>query len=70
MGDKKKILIADDEKRITELVSDYLEGQDYVPVCCYDGTEAVEAVKNDPEIALVILDIMMPKKSGLEGLKH
>ena len=70
MGDKKKILIADDEKRITELVSDYLEGQDYVHVCCYDGTEAVEAVKNDPEIALVILDIMMPELDGWAACKE
>ena len=70
MGDKKKILIADEEKRITELVSDYLEGQDYVPVCCYDGTEAVEAVKNDPEIALVILDIMMPELDGWAACKE
>lgn len=69
MSNKKKILIADDEKRITALVSDYLTAEGYEVVCVFDGQEAVDVLKKDGDISLVILDIMMPVLDGWAACK-
>ena len=61
---KKKILIADDEERITNLVKDYLESNGYETVVCFNGEEAVKAIKNDSSIELALMDIMMPELDG------
>ena len=71
MSEKKpKILIADDEKRITLLISDYLKAQGFETICCYNGLEAVNTINNDSSIDLIILDIMMPEMDGWEALKE
>ena len=62
--EKSKILIADDEERIIKLVADFLRGAGYEPVCAKDGEEALRLFGEQPDIALVIADIMMP---GLDG---
>lgn len=59
-----KILIADDERRIRELVLDSLESQNYEVVAAADGAEALDIFSEDEEIALVILDVMMPHYDG------
>ncbi len=59
-----KILIADDEKRICELLSDFFAAAGYEPLTVFDGSEAVDTFKNNENISLVILDIMMPEKDG------
>lgn len=66
---KGKILIADDEKRITLLVSDYLTTAGYETLPCYNGLEALNLVKQDKGIDLCILDIMMPEMDGWEATK-
>lgn len=58
----KKILIADDERRIVDLISDFLINEGYATVTAYDGNEAVQKFSDD--IDLVIVDIMMPFKDG------
>jgi two-component system phosphate regulon response regulator PhoB len=61
----KKLLIADDEPGIRRLVRMTLESDEYEIVEAADGDEAVElARKHKPE--LMLLDVMMPKRSGLE----
>ena len=59
-----KILIADDEKRICELLYDFFSASGYAPVTVFDGASAVETFKKTDDFALVILDIMMPEKDG------
>lgn len=63
----EKILIVDDEKEIRDLVEIYLKGEGYETVKAGDGEEALLILRNDPEIDLIILDIMMPKLNGIEA---
>jgi two-component system alkaline phosphatase synthesis response regulator PhoP len=62
---KKKILIADDEPDILEIVGYNLQTEGYTVIKAKDGLEAVEmALKFQPD--LIILDVMMPQKTGME----
>jgi two-component system alkaline phosphatase synthesis response regulator PhoP len=64
-GKPKKILIADDEPDILEIVSYNLGKEGYEIYTAKDGNEAIERAKQlHPD--LIILDIMMPKKTGVE----
>lgn len=61
----EKILVVDDEKNIVELVKFNLEKEGFEVVCAYNGDEALEVARREkPD--LIILDIMMPGKSGLD----
>lgn len=60
----KKILVADDEELIRRLVSDFLIQEGYEPLLAVDGDEAMKLFGEHPDVALMILDIMMP---GLDG---
>lgn len=59
------ILIADDNKDITDILSAYVEKEGYVPVVAADGAEAVNMF-NKYNPALVLLDVMMPYKDGYQ----
>lgn len=63
---KKKILIADDEERIVNLVSDFLTASGFETVKAFDGAAALEAVRQNGDISLAIIDIMMPGIDGWE----
>jgi two-component system phosphate regulon response regulator PhoB len=61
----KKILVVDDETDIIELITFQLERDGYIVISANDGIEAVSKINKDkPD--LVILDIMMPRMSGLD----
>nr|MCR5040963.1 response regulator [Clostridia bacterium] len=60
----QKIIVADDEELIVRLVGDYLRTEGYEPLPAYDGEEALEVFAKNPDAALMILDIMMPKLDG------
>ena len=62
-----KILVCDDEKDIAAALKIYLEAEGYSTVCCYNGNEAVKALKED-EFHLLLLDIMMPECDGITAL--
>lgn len=62
----KKILVADDEELIMNLVCDFLRRDGYEPLSASDGEQALEIFRANPDIALVILDIMMPVIDGWE----
>ncbi len=62
--DSIKILVVDDESRMRKLVKDFLERQGYRVIEAKDGLEAMERFYEDKEIALLILDVMMPNMDG------
>jgi putative two-component system response regulator len=62
------VLIVDDESDIRELLSDFLEGEGYECSLASDAIEALDIFKSAPEIDLVMSDIRMPGKSGLDLL--
>lgn len=61
---KLKILVVDDESRMRKLVKDFLVKQNYEVLEAEDGSQAVELFFEQQEIALIILDVMMPKMDG------
>ncbi|HBM74477.1 MAG TPA: DNA-binding response regulator [Clostridiaceae bacterium] len=61
-----KILIADDDRDIALLISDALTDEGFECVLAYNGESALAEIKNNPDIALILLDIMMPDIDGLE----
>lgn len=61
----EKILVADDEIEIADLVELYLKNEGFQVQKCYDGTEALRAVEQEL-FDLAVLDIMLPGASGLE----
>ena len=63
------ILVVDDDKEIVKAIEIYLGKENYQIYKSYDGEEALIQIKNN-EIHLVILDIMMPNKDGLETLEE
>ena len=62
--DKLKILIVDDEQRMRKLVRDFLVKQNFEVMEAGDGEEAVDLFYANKDIALIILDVMMPKMDG------
>lgn len=68
--DKLKILIVDDEIRMRKLVSDYMVNAGYQTLQAADGEEALDVFFTHKDIALIILDVMMPKLNGYEVLKE
>ena len=62
--DKLKIMVVDDESRMRKLVKDFLVKSNYDVLEAEDGAEAVDLFFRDNDIALIILDVMMPKMDG------
>ncbi len=61
-----RILVVDDESRMRKLVRDFLTRQDYEVLEAADGGEALRIFYKEKDIALLILDVMMPVKDGFE----
>ncbi len=62
--DNLKILVVDDESRMRKLVKDFLVKNNYMVLEAADGEEAVNIFMSTKDIALIILDVMMPKLDG------
>ncbi len=62
--DKIKILVVDDESRMRKLVRDFLDREGFTVLEAGDGLEAMDIFYTEKEIALIILDVMMPKMDG------
>lgn len=65
MENKKRILVADDSPEIIELLELLLTDEGYEVISATNGDEAIE--KTDESIDLIILDVMMPQKSGFDA---
>ncbi len=63
------ILVVDDDREIVKAIEIYLSKEGYNILKAYNGNEALEQV-NSNDIQLIILDIMMPEKDGLETLEE
>ena len=65
------ILVVDDDKEIVGAIEIYLKKEGYNIIKAYNGNEAIQKIKeNEDNIHLIILDIMMPEKDGLETLEE
>ena len=60
-----KILIVDDDKDIVELLSIYVKNEGYDVEKAYNGKEAITKINTNPDIDLMILDVMMPQLDGM-----
>ena len=61
-----KILVVDDESRMRKLVSDFLTKKNFQVLEAGDGEEAIDIFYAEKDVALIILDVMMPKMDGWE----
>jgi sigma-B regulation protein RsbU (phosphoserine phosphatase) len=61
-----RVLVADDQRFWQERLRELLAGWGYGVHCVADGAEALQALEDDPEIAIVVTDWMMPRVDGLE----
>ncbi len=68
--ERLKILVVDDESRMRKLVRDFLTKSNYDVVEAGDGVQAVDIFFGQNDIALVILDVMMPKMDGWQVCKE
>ena len=64
--DALKILVVDDESRMRKLVKDFLTKKNFQVLEAGDGEEAMDIFYKEKDIALLILDVMMPKMDGWE----
>ena len=68
--EKLKILIVDDESRMRKLVADFLVREGFQVLEAGDGLEALDIFYDEKDIALVILDVMMPKMDGWQTCRE
>ena len=65
-----KILVVDDEARMRKLVKDFLSKSGYVVLEAEDGSQALDIFFEQNDIALIILDVMMPKMDGWQTCRE
>lgn len=68
--ERLKILVVDDEARMRKLVKDFLSKRGYEVIEAENGSEALDIFFEQKDIALVILDVMMPKMDGWETCRE
>lgn len=68
--EKIKILVVDDESRMRKLVKDFLVRKDYEVLEAGDGEAALDVFYEEKGIALILLDVMMPRLNGWEVVKE
>ena len=67
-SEQRHVLVADDEAHIGRIIKIKLEHGPFRVTLAFDGQEAVEALEREDRIDLVVLDLMMPRLSGLDVL--
>ncbi|PWD97820.1 response regulator [Marinilabilia rubra] len=66
----KKILLAEDDPQSLAYLSIVLESEGYSVIIARNGNDAVKISKENPDLALILMDIKMPKKSGLDATRE
>ncbi|MBI5324045.1 MAG: response regulator [Ignavibacteriae bacterium] len=61
-----KILVVDDEPIMAQLIKNYFSLYNYNIIVCHDGLTALQSIMHNPDFDLIVLDVMMPKMSGLD----
>jgi CheY-like chemotaxis protein len=69
MSGQGRILVVDDEPDVCQLVAEFLESRGYAVQTAASGAEAISSIQVDPP-DLVLMDIVMPRMSGLEALRR
>ena len=59
-----KVMIVDDEERIRKIVRDFLEKEHFAVLEASDGEQAMDLFYENPDVALILLDVMMPNMDG------
>lgn len=67
--ERHRILLVEDDAGISEMLKNYLETENYEVVCAFDGQEACRKFDEAP-VQLVLLDLMIPKISGMDVMQH
>lgn len=70
MGTPRHVLVADDEPHIGRIIKMKLEQGPFRVTLAFDGREAIDVLNREDDIALVLLDVMMPHLSGFDVLSH
>ena len=68
--EKLKVLVVDDESRMRKLVKDFLVKENFEVLEAGDGEEALDVFLREKDIALILLDVMMPKMDGWQVCKE
>ena len=68
MQQQRHVLVADDEPHIGRIIKMKLEQGPFRVTLAYDGREALDVLAREDDIDIVLLDLMMPEKSGLDVL--
>lgn len=66
---QEKVLVVDDEEKITKVVKSYLEREGYEVLTVHDGRKALDTTREE-ELDLIVLDLMLPKLAGEEVCKR
>ena len=65
-----KLLVVDDEKLIRDVIREYAESENYKVLEASDGENAISVMEKNPDVDLIIMDIMMPKLDGYSSCKE
>lgn len=68
-ADRMQVVVVDDERRMVELITIYLNDQQVSTVSCYDGPSGLAAAR-EADVDAVVLDLMMPGMGGIEVCKQ
>lgn len=66
---KQKILLIEDDTLLHKIYKDKLEKAGYVVLGSFDGEEGIQLVKDNPDAALVLLDVILPSMHGVDILR-
>lgn len=68
--DNASVLLVDDDRQLCQLLAEYLSGEGFATHIANDGQQALNILRSGDGIDVTVLDIMMPRISGLEVLKE